>query len=316
MTPAENLIYVKNLATFDNARQQHSRAVISGTEVRVARGVYLRSADWGELTPRKRYVARVHAVSATRRNRPVLSHWSAAAIWGLPFIGEWPEAVHTIVGRTAGGRSRHGVIKHSIALADEDVVEVDGLLVTSLHRTVIDLACVEKFRTAVVAADFVLLADPTGSRPTLATPEQLWAAWERAHLTRGAAGVPAVLEASVTISGSVLESVSRVNMSVIGCPKPVLQQAFYDHRGHIGDADFSWEDDGLIGEADGQIKYLDARYRSGKTADEVVLAEKIREDRLRALPRKVTRWGWSVGIDAAALRAHLERAGLQMGKPW
>ena len=52
----------------------------------------------------------------------------------------------------------------------------------------------------------------------------------------------------------------------------------------------------MIGEADGDIKYLDPAIPNGRTAEEVVSDEKVREDRFRALPRTVTRWRWPIAI--------------------
>jgi hypothetical protein len=66
----------------------------------------------------------------------------------------------------------------------------------------------------------------------------------------------------------------------------------------------------LIGEADGDIKYLDELYRGGRTAEQVLRDERIRENRLRALKLEMTRWEWGTAIRPAALRAHLQNAGL------
>lgn len=316
MTPADPLIYLRDLRTPDHTRQQHARAVLAGTEQRVARGVYLNAVAWQKLNPRERYVTRVRAFALTRRSRPVLSHWSAAAMLGLPVLEGWPEGIHITGGGSSGGRSRGIARVHSLTLTDEDVVEVDGLLVTSIARTVVDMAVAAEFISAVAIADRALYTDPLGRRLPMVTMDQLEGAFERARLTRGAAKVPVVLGAAVTQSGSVLETGSRVTMGVIGCPRPALQERFDDHAGLIGWTDFYWHDFRLIGEADGSIKYLDPEYRSGRTADQVVFGEKVREDRLRALQRGVTRWSWKIGMNPVALRAHLVRAGLPMGAPW
>jgi hypothetical protein len=103
---------------------------------------------------------------------------------------------------------------------------------------------------------------------------------------------------------------------VIGCPRPLLQTPYYDRAGFIGEADFDWPDYGTVGEADGDIKYLDPGFRNGRTAEQVVLDEKIREDRFRALPRTVSRWRWAIAIRPERLRERLMTAGLPMGRPW
>jgi len=58
-------------------------------------------------------------------------------------------------------------------------------------------------------------------------------------------------------------------------------------------------------------KYLRDELRSGRSAAEVVVDEKVREDRLRAATgARVVRWGWDVARSPHALAATLLRAGL------
>ncbi|HEY5319311.1 MAG TPA: hypothetical protein VIJ76_00395 [Galbitalea sp.] len=310
------LVLVRSLDELFDRRQQHARDAAAGRETRVARGAYIKTPLWAQLGQRGQYLLRIRAVVATRRRSMVLSHWSAAAIHGLPVIGRWPTAVHVIVGPVSGGRSRNGVVKHALTLRDEDVVEVDGLLVTSVARTVLDMAISADPLTAVIAADRALLVDRFRRRPPLASREDLVEAWNRAMPFRGHRRAEHVIEFGETRAESPLESVSRLNMWVIGCPRPVLQQSFSDAEGYIGDTDFFWPDLQLTGEADGEIKYLDEEMRGGRSADQVVLDEKDREDRIRALRKGMTRWRWEVGVNPSALRAHLVHAGLPMGRRW
>ena len=297
-------------------RQQLSRAVRTGRSERVAVGVYLPTAIWESLGPRAKYLARVRAVAETRKNRPVLSHWSAAAVHDLPIVGDWPREVHTIVNPTSGGRSRNDVVKHSMMLGDTDVLEIDGLLVTTVARTVLDIAATNDFRSAVVATDQALHVDRFGRGAPLTTKSELWQLWERRMPFGGHARTRAVIEFGETNADTPLESVSRVNMRVIGCPRPILQSSFSDYLGLIGETDFNWPRFALLGEADGDRKYLDEAYRSGRTVEQVMVDEKVREDRLRALPRGVSRWRWKTAINPAILRAKLSDAGLPMGIRW
>lgn len=75
--------------------------------------------------------------------------------------------------------------------------------------------------------------------------------------------------------------------------------------------DFYWPELGLVGEFDGHGKYLREEMARGRTAAEVVMAEKAREDRLRALGLRVVRWGWADLLDPARLRRKLLAAGLR-----
>lgn len=312
------LIYARELPSHEPSRQQpsrqqHARRAARGDEVRVSRGVYMAAAPWTALGPTDRYRALVTAVAETRRNRPVLSHWSAAAVLGLPVVGGWPPTVHTIVGGASGGRSRNSVVAHCVALDDADVVEIDGLLVTSVARTVLDMAICDSFMSSVVLADAALHVDRWKGRAPLVTKDELWELWQSRVPFRGHGMARRVIDFAVTLADSPIESVSRVSMRVVGCPRPELQTRHSDGEGVIGEVDFDWPEFGLIGEADGDLKYLDRGNRGWRTAEQVVLDERIREDRLRGLPRNLTRWRWSTAVRPSSLKAQLAACGLPMG---
>ena len=61
----------------------------------------------------------------------------------------------------------------------------------------------------------------------------------------------------------------------------------------MGRCDFGWPDLGVLGEFDGKKKYGELLRRPGQTAEDVLVDEKRREDRLRALGWTVVRWMWS-----------------------
>lgn len=300
----------------DRDRRQLSRAVESGAAVRVRRGAYLRSEEWAGMSGREQHVVRMAAVAATRESRPVFSHESAAAVWNLPLLRPWPEQVHVTIDPNLGTRSRAGIVRHSAHIAAEDIVDLGPLLVTSVARTVLDLAATARFIEAVVIADRSLLIDRLSRRPPLTTRSALEAARDRARWMRAHARTSAVLGFAVSESESPLESVSRVNLRVAGFPRPSLQVPHYDAAGFIGVPDFYWPEYGIVGEADGDVKYLDAAVRGDRSAEQVVLDEKVREDRLRALPRIVSRWRWNTAISAPALRSQLMAAGLPSGVKW
>jgi hypothetical protein len=75
--------------------------------------------------------------------------------------------------------------------------------------------------------------------------------------------------------------------------------------------DFWWPDAGLIGEFDGAGKYLRAEMLRGSTTADALLAEKRREDRLRAINPRLTRWGWEVARSVPLLVHQLRGAGLR-----
>ncbi len=97
-----------------------------------------------------------------------------------------------------------------------------------------------------------------------------------------------------------------------GFARPTLQWALSDADGFVGEVDFAWPDLGIVGEADGEAKYLDAALRRGRSPERVVVDEKYREDRIRALGYRVVRWGWREATNSALLRRRLLAAGLPM----
>lgn len=310
------LTFVRDLNDRHDTRQQHARAVRLGREQRIAHGVYLPADDWTALGGREQHMIRARAVVATRRVSGVVSHGSAAAFWQIPLLGVEPQDVHLTVPPASGGRSYPGVVKHCVPLSEDDIVELDGVAVTSLARTLVDLAATVRLLPAVVAIDSTLRVDRFARTTPRMTKPQLRAAYERRMPFAGHARALEAVEFADERVDSPLESVSRVNMRAIGCPKPVLQQRFDDHRGLIGFSEFHWPEFGLVGEADGRSKYTDPRYRGGRSLEQVLLDEKDRADRLAAIGQRVSRWGWATAADPESLSRHLVAAGLPVGRPW
>ena len=182
---------------------------------------------------------------------------------------------------------------------------IDGLLVTSVERTLIDLAATTSFASGVMAFDFAL-----GGRDPLTTKERTRTELDRLTLTRGLRRIENVLNFAVTNSGSPGESLSRARIFELGFPAPTLQVEFRHHTGILDRVDFDWEPFEHIGEFDGHGKYRNPRFMSGLTAEEVVIREKQREDRLRTQRPHFTRWEWPDALDPRRLAAILTNAGL------
>jgi predicted transcriptional regulator of viral defense system len=114
-------------------RAIHDRAR-AGRLHRIHRGVY--SVGHGRPTPRGRWMAAVLACG----REAVLSHRSAAALWDI----RPSPSVRAGIDVTAPGRSRRGragIALHSVRTLDpRDRAILDGIPVTSLHRTLLDYA--------------------------------------------------------------------------------------------------------------------------------------------------------------------------------
>jgi hypothetical protein len=290
------------------------RGHAAGTLTSIRRGVYAESSVWSELAARERHLLRMRAVLDTRKGDAVFGYESAAALWNLPIIGRWPVAVHVF---TADGRRRssgRGVTWHNSPLLEGDVVEVDGVLVTSRLRTLIDLARRSTFMSAVTTLD-ASLARSVKEEGTVDAVDRLRAALldriDALGRAPGAARARAAAGFATHLSGSPGESVSRVQIHVCGFPPPILQFPVVDRNGTLWHADIGWPEHRLLGEFDGFTKYTRAAYTHGQSIEEIVWAEKRREDLMRgATGFGMARWLWADALRAPLLTGILLEAGL------
>ena len=112
---------------------------------RVYRGVY--AVGHERLTTRGRFLAAVFACG----NQAVLSHYSAAVLWAL--LPERGPRIDVTV-PTSGGRKRRGaMVLHRGALPADEVTVRDRVPVTTVARTIVDLADVLPRRALERAID-------------------------------------------------------------------------------------------------------------------------------------------------------------------
>lgn len=109
---------------------------------------------------------------------------------------------------------------------------------------------------------------------------------------------------------SVGESWARVRIAELGFAAPELQRRFLLPNGVTCRTDFYWEGPGVVGEFDGLKKYLTARALSGVSPEQAVVAEKQREDGLRALGLSVVRFTWADLQDPTRLQRLLNAVGV------
>lgn len=283
-----------------------ARRAGSGELVRVVRGAYLPQAIHQAHGPRRRHRDLVGARVLTDQRPALFSHSSAAALWRLPRIGPWPQRVDVLADLALGGRSTPGIRRHSEGMVDGDVI--DGIPVTTLARTVVDLARIETWENAIVAADAALAMQRFGRAPISLNSADLLRELSRAP-RRGSATALRMIDFSDPRSGSPGESLSRISIARARLSPPVLQQRFDDDLGTMY-TDFFWPACKVIGEFDGVGKYLRQEWTDGRTPAQVVIDEKWREDRLRRLGPRVVRWGWDVARTPGALARLLRSVGV------
>ena len=233
------------------------------------------------------------------RDDAVFSHMSAAVLHDLPLWDADLSTVHLTCDRAGGGRRRHWNFVHVCPLRDDEIVEIDGVRVTDLARTVVDLSRGLSAFKAVPIGDAAL-------RQGL-DPDVLAEALARCRGWRGVVRARRAIAFLDPRSESVGESCSRVRIAEVGLPVPELQVPIFDDLGcFVGRSDFGWRERRTLGEFDGVGKYGPLR-RADQTAEDVVIAEKDREDALRDQGFQVVRWRWDALKDPTILRRKIIR---------
>jgi predicted transcriptional regulator of viral defense system len=301
---ADRLVSIRHLVAVGADDRSVRRAGARGDLVRVRRGAYAGAAGWHELSAGDRYDVRIAAVLATRRSEVVLSHHSAARLWGLPLIDPWPSAVHITENAASRRRTKNGVVVHRLPLEDDRISRIGDIAVTDLARTLVDLARGGTYRDAVAALDFARSQLPTG-----AVVSEMLADLD-AHDVRAKRRVMRAVEFSSELSMSPLESLSRIVMSELGFPPPQLQREFQTRTG-MRLVDFWWEAERVAGECDGRVKYTEEQYLHGRTPSDVVWDEKLRETELGELGIRAVRWTWRDCLEPERLAAILRAGGLR-----
>ncbi|NQX11919.1 type IV toxin-antitoxin system AbiEi family antitoxin domain-containing protein [Microbacteriaceae bacterium VKM Ac-2855] len=284
------------------------RGVAAGDYVRIKKGAYCAADEWAAMSALERHIMLVHAVAESNPD-VVFSHWSAAALRGLPIFGRWPAEVHVLEQRTDGGRSEPYVRKHCLGYRENEIETIDGALrLTTSLRTAIDMGAGSSFETAVILMDAALHRDDF-------TRSDLVQRLAEAKPHRGGRVLARAGRFSDGLSESPGESLSRVRIHQLGFPQPELQKERVWPDGRVERPDFDWPAFRLIGEFDGKGKYLKPEYLGSMTPGEAVYAEKRREDRFRSVGDGCARWGWPelmqpdllarILLDAGLSRQHL-----------
>ena len=289
------------------------RAAIAGGRItRITRGAYVDASQWRLLKPQARHAQLVWEAAARTDSSLTFSHWAAAALHGIDILGSWPSDIDTTIEATTGGRSSGTFRRHARRLEGVETETWGPHRITTALQTAVDLAASLRFAEAVAAVDQALWHRRAGG--ALVSPTALV---EAAHnLTgRGAARAARAAEFAVPLSDSVRESQSRVLIHVMGFPAPELQARFALSNGRNAFTDFFWREHRHIGEFDGAAKYRDPELLRGRTAEEVLLAEKDREDDLRRQVSHFSRWRAPALDQPRLLFDILTAAGLPTRRP-
>lgn len=308
-----------------------------GVLVRVQRGIYVPAADWDNLSDKEKYGQRVLAFRQQAEHEPVLCHATAALLWGLWIVG-MPRRIHIRTEVRTSGRSSKEVTRH-IGSRTEGIVRCGSFLVADKLSTTMELIDTLAFPYAVAVCDSSLQPARPGWDTNIflkpsSEPFHHWPAWEPEvpqgmpltveQLRAAAMALPSkaaqtrtlkVIDFASELSGSAGESLSRVKMFQLGFPVPILQQPFSLRDGKKAKTDFWFEEEQIVGEFDGEVKYLRAMWGRGLSVQQRIMAEKRRENQIRAQVRGFARWDWKDLNDTERFASILREAGLRQNRP-
>jgi len=266
----------------DEVRRLHRR----GELARIAPGTYVDRADPRLRRPEDRHQLQVAAAVPRIAADAVVSHQSAAVLHGLPAWNLPLARVHATRPRRSGALRTGRVHVHTAPLEPEEVVEVGGVAVTAVARTLADVARTLGFEEAVAVLDAAL-------HRRLVTQAALGAALDRMTGWPGVPRARRAVEFADPRAVNVGESRSRVAMSRFGVAPPVLQWDVVGPGGVVlGTTGFGWPEHGIAGEFDGPVRH-GRLLRAGQGRADAIVAEKRREDRMRTALRGFVRWVWA-----------------------
>jgi Transcriptional regulator, AbiEi antitoxin len=252
----------------------------AGRWVRLRRGVYMTAeglAGIGTTVGRHR-VDCLAVLLELHRRTAVVSHDSAARLWGLPVRRDLSRLVR-LTDPTLSRRGRGYTVTQAPLRSDESA-RSGPLRLTAAPRTVLDCARGWDLEDAVVAADAALLAGTV-------TSAQLRDGVAALRGWPGAARAARVVALADGRAESPLKTRGRLRIVGGGLPVPELQVEIRSAGRLIGVVDAWFDDQAIAVEFDGRVKYSDP-WR-GRSAERVLWDEKRREDELRALDIRVVR---------------------------
>jgi hypothetical protein len=252
----------------------------------IRRGVYVVKSWYDGLPAVDQYRVRLAALGLVLHAPAVLSHVSGAVLLGLEMLDPDLSELHVTRAELKGSRHEAGVHHHAAELSVFDVLCQPGEpAVTTAVRTAVDVARqTDRLEQAVAVCDSALRSG--------VTHEQLTAVMNRCRSWPGARLASRAVSMADGRAANPGESWSRVVLTTHDQAPTHLQREVRDQRGLVGYVDFFWEDDGVVGEFDGKVKYAVPLGASPDEATRSIVAEKIREDRLRAQGLEVVRWGY------------------------
>lgn len=294
------------------------RAGEDGELVSPAHGLYARRAWWDALGYSAQTLAIMRSLQATHPGW-VFCGPSAALALGCDVSYSQQRPLHVMLKSGSVSAQTVLVTHHRLTLNTDDArerpLEVRGLRVTPLLRTILDSLRWMGFREGMVVADWAM-----GTRG-VAWQDFVEYAYHRIGSCRGVRSALSTFVRATGLAESGGESIARAVMIEQGYLLPAQQVEVPDplRPGRTFRVDFVWvRADGrvIVGECDGLRKLLDPKMTGGRTPQQVLLDQRKREGLITAYDVSVLRFTYEEAAGVSELVRKLDLYGVpRLGSP-
>lgn len=266
-------------------REEIAHRIRTGRLRCLYRGVY--AVGHRVLSAEARWLAAVFAAGKSA----VLSHRSAAALWGI----RQSSSSRVDITIPSSRRSRPGIRFHVTRLPADETASLAAIPVTSVPRTLMDLAAVLDYRSverAIEQAEVLRLADPLSLPDLLARyPRRSGVAAIRKVLANG--------EVGATVTRSEPEERFLRFLGERGLPRPEMNVAMAVRGRHV-EVDCVWRQQRVIAELDGRaVHATTSAFERDRARDRALMAAGWRV--IRITWRQLTSDGSELEEDVAEL---------------
>lgn len=258
----------------------------TGELIEPIKGTFARPAYWQALKPPEQAVSKMRTLSKRHPDWTFCGP-SAACLYGLPVSWSYLSTIHVTAAPRARKSTSAGFRFHDIKNVERE--HAQGMPVTSFWRTVFDCLTMMERPDALAVADAALRMSQSCARQLVAHLKSV---------RRGQRGVARAIEIArladpLAESGG--ESIAREVIAELGFELPILQLWVPNplEPGHFYRVDCAWfSQDGhlIFGEHDGNAKSEDSALTGGRSKEEVLRKERLRESHLTMYGAKVLRF--------------------------
>lgn len=273
-------------------RQDLHRLTRRGELLRIGIGTFAEPETYLGASPEQRHRLLTRSMVARSGGRLAASHGSALCLLALPTWRVDLDRAHLTRTSPGPGRRSKDVVVHR-GYGFDAWVGVDGVRCVDPALAVLGTAMVAGVESGVVAADAALARG-------LTTAQRLGHWLNRLTRHPGVGDARLAVELADPRAESPGESRSRLILTALDLGELIPQVVIRDDDGaFVGRVDLLYAARRTIVEFDGQVKY------GGADGRQALIAEKRREDRLRALGYAVVRITWADLDCPAQLRRRL-----------